>query len=176
MAKLQCSDCQYFRDFGWANLGLRCLNKKNASGKQDFFAVPSPTHSCGYFSAIVPLEQSFEWDPNKNLKNIDKHGLKFEHAFNVLLDPSHLQMVSPTESWEDTSDEYLESIGVEKNEGNSDPVRGTITGQIGDKLFTFAYTFRHEIGLLKYRVFSFRRASEEEERAYYSLSGKRRTP
>lgn len=37
----------------------------------------------------------FEWDENKNLKNIDKHKISFEKALQVFLDPMHLELPDP---------------------------------------------------------------------------------
>ena len=37
----------------------------------------------------------FEWDENKNRKNIEKHKISFEKALKVFLDPLHLEIPDP---------------------------------------------------------------------------------
>ena len=35
----------------------------------------------------------FDWDSNKNSENIEKHGMSFEHAQEIFLDPLHLSVL-----------------------------------------------------------------------------------
>ena len=35
----------------------------------------------------------FDWDSNKNLENIEKHGILFEQAQEIFLDPLHLSIL-----------------------------------------------------------------------------------
>ncbi len=35
----------------------------------------------------------FDWDSNKNLTNIEKHGISFEQAQEIFLDPLHLSIL-----------------------------------------------------------------------------------
>lgn len=39
----------------------------------------------------------FEWDENKNRKNIEKHKVGFEKSLQVFLDPMHLEIPDPYE-------------------------------------------------------------------------------
>lgn len=56
----------------------------------------------------------FEWDDNKNLTNIRKHGISFEDALEVFSDPMHLPVqdghVDGEERWRTTG--YVEFMGV----------------------------------------------------------------
>ena len=115
-----CLECQYFRNMESMNLGLRCMNNRNSPVKGDFMVVDSLSYSCKYFENKKPLQ--FEWDQNKN--NIEKHKIGFERAKEILDDPNHIQVVSDRDKWEKFDPDEFDSKGIEKNEGNLDPIRG----------------------------------------------------
>lgn len=84
----------------------------------------------------------FEWDTGKAAQNIAKHGVPFEYATRVFLDPHRLD-------GEDKRHEYNEE-------------RRLILGMIDGRLFVVAYTLRGEV----IRLISARKANERERRQY----------
>lgn len=87
----------------------------------------------------------FEWDEDKRLSNIRKHGIDFRDA-QLLFDGRPVFTVP--------------SPGDEEQ-------RFTTTGIIGDRIYTGIWTLRDEA----YRLISARRARHAEERAYRKLHG-----
>lgn len=85
----------------------------------------------------------FEWDPEKNVANLTKHGISFVRASQVFDDPGHVVLDS-TKS------------------GNGEQ-RFKAIGQLGEKLFTVIFTDRGEFR----RIISARRARTNERREYY---------
>jgi uncharacterized protein len=82
----------------------------------------------------------FEFDPEKSLANLDKHGIDFETA----------QML-----WKDRSRTEVDVMrGIE--------LRTLTTGMIDGKLWTAVYTARDR----SIRIISVRRAWEKETRRY----------
>jgi uncharacterized DUF497 family protein len=84
----------------------------------------------------------FEWDTGKAEQNIAKHGVPFEYAAQVFLDPHRL----------DSADERRDY---------SEERRLTL-GKIERRLFVVAYTLRGEL----IRLISARKANERERRQY----------
>ena len=84
----------------------------------------------------------FEWDDRKAARNIAKHGVPFEYAVRVFLDPHRLD-------GEDIRGDYGEE-------------RRLTLGEIEQRLFVVAYTLRGEI----VRLISARKANEREQRKY----------
>ena len=84
----------------------------------------------------------FEWDDRKAAQNIAKHGVPFEYAVRVFLDPHRLDS-------EDTRRDYGEE-------------RWLTLGRIDDRLFVVAFTPRGNT----IRLISARKASEREQRKY----------
>jgi uncharacterized protein len=84
----------------------------------------------------------FEWDTAKAEQNIAKHGVPFEYAAHVFLDPHRL----------DSADERREY----------DEERRLTLGMIEGRLFVVAYTLRGEL----VRLISARKANERERRLY----------
>ncbi len=159
-----CQNCQYFRDLTSMRLGLRCMNNRNSPSVGDFLIIQSLNHSCQHYKDSKALQ--FEWDQNKNNTNKEKHQIGFERAHEIFNDPNHFQMVSKSDKWEKINPDRFDALGIDRNEGNLDPVRGEIIGKIGDKLYIMVYTFRGEIGDMNYRVISLRRADKNEESTY----------
>jgi uncharacterized DUF497 family protein len=84
----------------------------------------------------------FEWDDRKAAQNIVKHGVPFEYAARVFLDPRRLDR-------EDTRRDYREE-------------RRLMLGKIEGRLFVVAYTTRDKV----IRLISARKANEREQRRY----------
>jgi uncharacterized protein len=84
----------------------------------------------------------FEWNDRKAAQNVAKHGVLFEYAVRVFLDPHRLDS-------EDTRRDYGEE-------------RWLSLGRIEERLFAIAYTRRGKV----IRVISARKANEREQRKY----------
>jgi uncharacterized protein len=84
----------------------------------------------------------FEWDARKAAQNVAKHGVPFEYAARVFLDPHRLD-------GEDTRRDYREE-------------RRITMGKIEGRLFVVAYTPRSKV----IRLISARKANEREQRQY----------
>ena len=84
----------------------------------------------------------FEWDDRKAAQNVAKHGIPFEYAARVFLDPQRLDS-------EDTRRDYSEE-------------RWLTFGKIEGRLFAVAYTPRGAV----IRLISARKANEREQRKY----------
>ena len=84
----------------------------------------------------------FEWDNHKAAQNIAKHGVPFEFAVRVFLDPYRLNS-------EDVRRDYSEE-------------RWLTLGKIETRLFAVAYTPRGTV----IRLISARKANEREQRRY----------
>lgn len=85
----------------------------------------------------------FEWDTRKAEQNIAKHGVPFDLAVQVFLDPQHLDT-------EDERHDYKEE-------------RRVILGRIQGRLFVVTYTWRGDL----IRLISARKANEREQRRYH---------
>jgi uncharacterized protein len=84
----------------------------------------------------------FEWDDRKAAQNIAKHGVPFEYATRIFLDPRRLEN-------EDIRRAYNEE-------------RRLTLGRIDGRLFAVAFTVRGDIT----RLISARKANEREQRQY----------
>jgi hypothetical protein len=84
----------------------------------------------------------FEWDERKAAQNAAKHGVPFEYATRVFLDPRRLDS-------EDTRRDY-------------DEERWLALGKIEGRLFAVAYTPRGTV----IRLISARKTNEREQRKY----------
>lgn len=84
----------------------------------------------------------FEWDDDKNQKNIVKHGISFKTAALVFADDNYLELFDEAHS--DEEDRYI-AIGL-----------------VND-ILTVVHTYRGE----RIRIISSRRATENEKRLYY---------
>ena len=144
------------------------MNTKNSPSKGDYMLLPDFNFSCNLFKQYN-INDFFEWDENKNQKNKHKHQIGFERAVEIYQDPNLLQMVETPDKWEEITDELFEEKEVERNTGNLDPIRGKIIGMLKGKLYTFIYTFRHEVGDMTYRIISLRQSSDNEAASYWSV-------
>ena len=84
----------------------------------------------------------FEWDAKKATQNVVKHGVPFEYAARVFLNPYRLDSA-------DTRHDYREE-------------RRLTLGAIDGRLFAVAYTTRGTV----IRLISARKANEREQRHY----------
>ncbi len=84
----------------------------------------------------------FDWDPNKNDSNKDKHGIDFNKAKEVFKDPNLVKMNSKHKS---SFEERLIAVG-----------------EILANLFSVIYTMRDNIT----RIISARRSNKQERKAY----------
>jgi uncharacterized DUF497 family protein len=66
------------------------LAKKLLPGNKIFFIYLGidNVHTKIYTFIVV-----FDWDSNKNSENIEKHGISFEYAQEIFLDPMHLSVL-----------------------------------------------------------------------------------
>jgi uncharacterized DUF497 family protein len=88
----------------------------------------------------------FEWDENKRLSNLDKHGLDFRDAWMVFDGRPFVEIPSAFEM----------------------EMRFLRTGISSGRIVTVVWTARNE----KRRVISFRSARDDEKRAYRELHGR----
>ncbi len=85
---------------------------------------------------------NFEFDPGKSQRNLEKHGIDFEHAQLLWNDPYLLEIAART----------------------TDEERYLIVGRIKDKHWSAVVTYRGD----KIRLISVRRSRIEEVRLYES--------
>lgn len=108
---------------------------------------------CNYIIAMTNIR--FEWDEAKDRANRRKHGISFEEAARVFLDPYHLSVQDRHEDGE----ERWQTIGM---------VHGLIA-----LLVAHTYVERDERGEMVevIRVISARRATKVERRRYEDENG-----
>lgn len=92
---------------------------------------------------VYTCEMNFDWDENKRQINLDKHGLDFWDAWQVL---AGCHVVAPSNQ-----------CGEE--------VRFLATGELNSRMVTVVYAQRGDT----LRVISFRRARDNEKRNYTAL-------
>jgi uncharacterized DUF497 family protein len=85
---------------------------------------------------------SFEWDDAKATANEAKHGVPFEYAASVFLDP--------------------ERVDFDASRPEDNEVRRKLVGMIEGRHFTVVYTVRDGV----IRLISARRANDQEMRRY----------
>ena len=129
-------------------------------------AITDPlTESCDQFIEYDPHRPRWEWDENKNKKNIEKHGVSFEDAVAALdADKNSFRYVA--KSWDDLTDFDFDGNGVIRTFANTDPVRDVYLFTYNEKVWALVSTLRGEFGKIKQRVISARRASLEEQTMY----------
>lgn len=137
------------------------MNKKNSPTKGQFLEISDPDNGCDFYKLRSKCIPQLEWDPKKSERNLKDRKMGFERAYDLLNCSNSVQMISPGK-WETINEDDFESKGIEKNEGNLDPIRGMIIGELEGKLWVMVYTFRGELGDMKYRVISLRRADKKE--------------
>lgn len=109
-------------------------------------------HICSY--TIVVTKIRFEWDEAKNASNQRKHGLSFEEASSVFLDPLHVAFADRVV---DGEQRWL-AMGLVKLEGGS------------FLILAVAHTAREDFESGDFveiiRIISARRATSKERRLY----------
>jgi uncharacterized protein len=94
------------------------------------------------------MQYNFEWDPEKALANRKKHGVSFEEAASVFLDPRMLSIFDEEHSG--AEDRWL-TLGL----------------SAAGRLLVVCHTFREEArDSATVRVFSVRKATGRERRQY----------
>ena len=95
------------------------------------------------------MEYKIDWDPVKARQNLQKHGISFERAARVFLDPFSISVFDEKHS--DKEDRWV-TIGSETNE----------------VLLVVVHTFRDvDTNLAVIRIVSARKAITEEARQYH---------
>ena len=89
----------------------------------------------------------FEWSEEKNRLNIKKHGISFEEAKEVFLDPLHISKL-------DHRFDYFEERWI------------TVGATREDKILVVANIFFNENGEEIIRIISARKANQKERRFY----------
>ncbi len=91
---------------------------------------------------IVPDSSSFEWDENKRLSNIRKHGIDFLDVEIIF---------------------EQDTVIIEDNRLNYDEKRWLALGLLKERVVVVVYTERHP----KLRIISIRKATKYEQRVYF---------
>ena len=91
----------------------------------------------------------FEWDQEKEKRNIQKHGVSFEQASYIFADPYALNKYDDEHSQEE--DRWL-MLGKSLNE----------------VILVVVHTFQNEDGVELVRIISARKATVKEQKAYES--------
>ena len=89
------------------------------------------------------MDFEFEWDEAKAISNLEKHGISFDEAIEVFLDPDYKE--------------------VEVRATSYGEVRYAIVGKIDDDFFVVVYTMRQD----RIRIISARKAHRNERRKYH---------
>jgi uncharacterized protein len=98
------------------------------------------------------LRYTFEWDPRKTKENLRKHGVSFESAVEIFLDPLAISVLDP-----EHSDEEIRWVTI----GRDSP------GRVFVLVHTFSEVSPEEC---KIRVISARKADKRETNQYYEES------
>jgi uncharacterized DUF497 family protein len=93
------------------------------------------------------MNYNFEWDPGKAKINKEKHGISFEEAATVFLDPLAATIYDPDHS---ESENRWITLGISQN----------------GKLLVTCHTFRTENESRIVRIFSSRKATKTEKKQY----------
>jgi hypothetical protein len=92
----------------------------------------------------------FDWDSNKNLTNIEKHGISFEQAQEIFLDPLHLSILD--ERFSDFEERWI-----------------TIGATESAEVIVVAHLYFVEEPEERIRIISARRATPRERRQYEKI-------
>ena len=123
-----------------------CIDKDydNKYGPRANFSIDN-VHTRKHITIVI-----FDWDSNKNLENIKKHGIRFEQAQEIFLDPLHLSILDERFS-------YFEERWITMG-----------ATQIGDVLVVTHMYFVEEPEE-RIRIISTRRATPKERRLYEKI-------
>lgn len=100
---------------------------------------------CNYKFVIIGYIMIFEWDENKNISNQRKHGISFEMASRVFLDPF-------LQTYEDVYNDELRWLSI-----------GSVDGMA---VLLVVHTYRDEDGEEVVRIISARKLSKSEVKKY----------
>ncbi len=89
----------------------------------------------------------FEWDANKNITNLEKHGISFEDAQEVFLDPLHLSILD--QRYNDFDERWI-----------------TVGQIIASMIVVVAHLYYDDSGNETIRLISARVATASERRQY----------
>jgi uncharacterized DUF497 family protein len=92
----------------------------------------------------------FDWDSNKNVKNIEKHGISFGHAQEIFLDPLHLSILD--KRFSDFEERWITAGAGENGE-----------------IIVVAHRYFVEESEERIRMISARGATPEERRQYEKI-------
>jgi uncharacterized DUF497 family protein len=95
---------------------------------------------------FVMMELNFEWDENKRLLNLKKHGIDFPDAIQIFFDTNRLEAISERQNYEE--------------------IRWKVIGKVEENILFVVYTKRDS----KYRIISARKAHKNERKIYYDNS------
>ncbi|WKZ46694.1 MAG: BrnT family toxin [Anaerolineales bacterium] len=99
------------------------------------------------------MQYEFDWDPVKARQNLQKHGVSFERAARIFLDPFAISIFDERHS--ENEDRWI-TIGSETNE----------------VLLVVIHTFRDvDINSAIVRIISARKADREEAQQYHERRG-----
>ncbi|RXS94490.1 BrnT family toxin [Silvibacterium dinghuense] len=103
------------------------------------------SYNCG--EAVSPCDvdyvREYEWDTEKALRNLHKHGVPFPVAVEVFADPARIEMI-------DDSDAYGET-------------RWLVIGWADQTVLVVVYTLRGD----RWRIISARKANAHERESYW---------
>ena len=112
-------------------------------------------YDCTKYSGIctlVKMNYCFEWDPNKAAANLRKHGVSFDQAAAVFLDPRALSLFDDEHG--DAEERWI-TLGIS-------PVSG---------LLVVNHTYEEEgTSAVRIRIISSRKATKREVRQYAELN------
>lgn len=160
----RCIDCVSFRDLSSFDMGLVCLKEVKDNNLQSWSRWTKDHGICEYFDDLDKYDP-LEWDETKNQKNIQKHSISFNRAYEITSDPRNPKIISKATEHVDI-DLFLKK-NIPLNEGNLDIFRDEILGLIDGRVYLLVTTFRHSFECMKYRVISLRLASKEERDQFY---------
>lgn len=120
---------------------------------------------CDKFFEFDPHRARWEWDENKNNQNIEKHGISFQDAVSAL-DSDEKSIRTLSRNWESLDSLDYEKAGIQRTAANTDPVRDQYIFSHEGKIWVLISTLRGELGLVKERVISVRRARSTEQALY----------
>lgn len=96
------------------------------------------------------IQYNFDWDPEKARANLRKHGVSFEEAATVFLDPRMLTIYDDEHS--ELEDRWI-----------------TLGESVSGRLLVVCHTFRERSSeSVALRIFSSRKATQRERRQYGS--------
>lgn len=142
-----------------------CMKEDRATG-----GWPPPIREplievCHNFVLNSPMRSRWEWDENKNTKNMEKHGISFADAV-LALDSDENSFRYVAKSWESLDSLDYEAKGIDRTFANTDPVRDQYLFKFDGKIWLLVSTLRGEFGLMMQRVISVRRARPDEVKLY----------